>query len=138
MGSNFWIGIVIFGILYGIVMLFIWKKKMNDTSSYLEKHPNAAKIYVTFKHHLVTEKITIFTINGKKAVHGHLANVYYCESGKDIKLEVSWTYSRPGIFYKSVNKYTDVVELLVDIEAEKNYMLTYNKKEEKFVIKEKE
>lgn len=56
--------------------------------------------------------------------------------GKSV-LNVRFDSERVGFFYKRVRTYTDPVDIEVDLEAGKEYIISFDKKLDNFVVSEK-
>lgn len=113
-------------------------RKLQDTSAdFLKRHPEAAHVFLTHRGFVVSEVVTIYTVNGENPVHFH-------EEGKSGVLllpgknsvEVSWAHNRPGVLHKNVTTTTDVVEKILDVEPNKSYLLGFDRKEECFTFEE--
>ena len=125
---------IVISIVYSIVRM----GKMKATNkSFLASHPDAAKIYVTNKALATTEAVTIYAVNGGTPNHfvdGGKTGFYVVPGHSAVQM--SYTYSRPGILYKTVTKSTDVVERILETHPRKSYMLGFDRKQEDFTFEE--
>ena len=127
-------GITIAGL---IVTFFNYKKMKGTAKKFLEQNPTAGKVFLTTKALITSEAVTIHSVNEE-------VPVLFTENGKsgfyaipgDIEVEVSYTYTRPGVMYKTVTKSTDLVKKILTIEPNKSYLLGFNKKQEEFTFEE--
>lgn len=133
------IPIMVFGaimVLWAVWMVFYMKKRKQQEGDFLRKYPNAAKLYLT-KGAIATNAVQVHTVDNEMPAFftdGGKSGVYL-KPGSNI-LEVSYTWSRPGVMYKTVTKSTGPMKQEVDIEPQQNYFISYNKKEERFVFEE--
>lgn len=128
--------ILFFG--YGIFSMIVNKKAIKKTEkSFLEKNPNAVKIYTKSGGFIIHNKMDIYNVNDEVAVNfsdekGY--GVYAIPGNNKIEVEFSWT--RPGILHKKVTTSTGVVTFEVELKSNRAYILTYDKKENEFKIDE--
>ena len=129
-------GITIIGI---IVTIINYKKMKNNVADFLTKNPNAAKICLTTKAFITSEAVTVHTVNGETPI-------LFSEKGKtgvyaipgDIEIEMSYSYTRPGVMYKTVTTSTDVVKKNLQVEENKTYILGFDRKKQQFTFEELE
>ena len=123
------------GLCYTFYMISTNKKQK---ANFLEEHPNAAKIFFTSKGSVVSEYITIHTVNDKAPVlfTKKLKPGFYAAPGV-ITISVSYVHSRPGVMYKSVTETLGPLELDLEVEPHKEYILSYDRKKEEFSFEEK-
>jgi len=123
------------GIAYTIYAI---TKNKKDKANFLENHPNAAKIFYSSKTSITSEVLNIYTINGTKPVMftEKMKPGFYAIPG-EVTLNVSFTYTRPGIMYKSVSETIGPIDIEVDVKANREYILTYDRKKEEFIFTEK-
>jgi len=125
------IGSIVYTITY-------YKKNKKDIAAFLERCPNAAKIYMTQKGAITSEVLQIISVNGDIPLNfneGTKAGVYV-EPSESIELELQYTYTRPGVMYKSVSESTGLVKREVEVEANKSYKVGYDRKEQDFTFEE--
>jgi hypothetical protein len=121
-------------IIFNIVRL---KKLKVSGQNFLTEHPDAVRIYLTVKAFITAESVTVHTVDGE------ISNPFI-ESGKSgfytvpgkRMVEMSYTYSRPGLLHKTVTQTIGPVKKELVIDAGKNYLLGFNRQEETFTFKE--
>ena len=119
------------------VAIFNYKKMKNTTAKFLTENPNASKVFLTTKGFITSEAVTVHTVNDTKPI-------LFTDKGKsgfysipgDVKVEISYSYTRPGIMYKTVTTSTDMVTKVLKTEPNKSYLLGFNRKEESFTFEE--
>lgn len=134
MGPMFWV-LPVF-ILVGVVMMVVsLTSRSKRRNNYLEKYPNAVKVYAKTTNVVVANsQVVIGLVDGETPAY--FTGGTYVKPGKSV-LTVRFDSSRVGVFYKSVNKTTDYVEVEVNLEEGKEYELSFDKKEQQFKIEEK-
>ena len=136
---------------YGIYILFVplaialvtWttisqnKKIKKLKTEYLTRHPDAVRVFLLHHIGIKTETITVYNVDGEEpALFSDKMKVgFYLKPGKS-GVSVSYGSSRQGVAYKNVTKNTDVVELVLETEAGKEYTLSFDKKKREFEFKE--
>jgi hypothetical protein len=128
-------GIFIVGsIVYNIVRL---KNTKSSNKNFLAEHPDAAKIFLTTKALITSEAVTVFEVDGVKPQ-------YFFEGGKSglyvipgkRTLQMSYTFSRPGIMHRTVTKTYGPATKELLTEANKSYLLGFDREEETFTFSE--
>ena len=117
---------------------FIRIKRQNvSNKNFLAEHPDAAKIYLTAKAIIASEAVQIFTVNDDhpETFYEGSKSGFYLLPGQST-VEISYSYSRPGILYKNVTQSTGVVKKTLEVEAGKSYMLGFDREEENFTFEE--
>ena len=137
-GGMLWLvivgGITILGFAAAI---FNSKRQKKKVEEFLKENPSAVKIYLTSKAFITQEAVQVHSVNNENPI-------LFTEKGKagfylipgDTTVGISYTYTRPGIMYRNVTKSTGLVERELTTEENKNYMLSFNKKEEEFTFEE--
>lgn len=117
------------------VMFFMNSRNKNAVGNYLSQYPNAAKIYVGHKGVIVQSQTQILAVNDETpAVFTEMKGYgVYCKPGVNI-LTVEHSSTRPGVLYKTVTKSTGGVKIEVDIKAEAEYIITFDKETQNFKI----
>ncbi|AVQ17068.1 hypothetical protein FSBG_00456 [Fusobacterium gonidiaformans 3-1-5R] len=117
------------------VMFFMNSRNKNAVGNYLSQYPNAAKIYVSHKGVIVQSQTQILAVNDETpAVFTEMKGYgVYCKPGVNI-LTVEHSSTRPGVLYKTVTKSTGGVKIEVDIKAEAEYIITFDKETQNFKI----
>lgn len=140
--QNYWPIFAIMGamVVGSMIYSIIHRKKMkSNKADFLAKHPDAAKIFLTSKALITQEAVTIHTVNGDHPVQ-------FNESGKtgfylipgDNQIEISYTYTRPGVMYKRVTQSTGAVKKDICPEPNKSYILGYDREVNEFTFEELE
>lgn len=108
------------------------KSRGND---FIARHPQAAKVYLTRKGLIFAEVVNVYTVNGEEPAQFTKGRTmgFYVLPGKNT-VQISYTYTRPGIFYKTVSESTDVVEKVLETESYKSYVLGFDRKEKSFTF----
>jgi len=124
------IGSVIFTILRN-------KKMKEDGSNFIKLHPDAARVYLTTKALAVTEAVTVYTVNGKEPSRfvDKGKTGFYVTPGHST-VEVSYSYTRPGVLHKTVTTSTDVVEKILETKARQSYFIGFDRKAECFTFED--
>lgn len=115
-------GVVIaFSVVFNVRQMRRMKSKGSD---FLSRHPNAAKVYLTKKGLIVSEVVDVYSVNGEEPAQftDGTSLGFYVLPGK-CTVEISYTYTRPGVIHKTVSKSTDVVEKVLETEPRKSYVL---------------
>ncbi|MDR3313872.1 MAG: hypothetical protein LBS96_05375 [Oscillospiraceae bacterium] len=128
------IGVVMVGSLaYGFARM---RKIKDDSAAFVQQHPDAAKVLLSSGSGVTSQQVQVLTVNDnppqvfqKKTKYG-----VFLLPGENV-LSVRYTYTRPGVMYKTVSKtYEDTIA--VTSEANKSYTLSYDRKAEQFVFAE--
>lgn len=123
---------IIFGIISSVVSRRNNKVAKNN---YLQKYPNAVRVYPKYTNVVVaSSQITIHSVDGETPIYDKGA--FLVKPGKSV-LNVRFDSERVGFFYKRVRTYTDPVDVEVDLEAGKEYIISFDKKLDNFVVSEK-
>lgn len=129
-------GITIIGLIFAFINM---KKQKNRIQDFLSENPTAGKVHLKSSYGVTQEVTTVYTVNNESPylfTKGTKSG-FYAPVGNNI-ISVSYSYTRPGVMYRSVTKSTDVIELEIEIEENKEYELSFDKKAETFVFEEKE
>ena len=111
------------------------KSMKNDSANFLKNHPDAAKVYLTVKALITTEAVTVYTVDGKapsRFLEGGKTGFYVVPG--NTKVEMSYSYTRPGVLHKTVTTSTDVVEKVLETEPNRSYVLGFDRKAECFTF----
>jgi hypothetical protein len=121
-----------------IVFNIIRSKKLKASGqNFLAEHPDAVKVYLTVKALITSEAVTVHAVDGdgpSQFIENGKSG-FYAVPGKRT-VEMSYTYSRPGILHKTVTQTIGPVKKELVIGADKNYLLGFNRKEETFTFEE--
>ena len=120
-----------------IVTIMNAKKNKGKVQAFLAEHPDAAKVMLASKMGVTQEVVQVFTVNGEAPIlfTQKAKGGFYAIPGS-IKVEANYTHTRPGVMYESVTKSTDVIELELEVEANKTYKLGFDRKKEEFTFDE--
>lgn len=119
-----------------IVWIVQYKLRKNKAGKFLEENPDAAKIFLTSKALVVSEAVSIHLVNGEAPVmFSEKGYGFYAKPGT-VNIQISYTYTRPGVMYKNVTESTGAVEQEIEVEANKSYKLSFDRKKEEFVFEE--
>jgi hypothetical protein len=121
---------------------------------FLEKYPDAAKVYPYSRTSITTEAVRIHTVDGEgpeffyeagklnpvaaiiAGLTGNGSNSgFYLKPGTST-VEMSYYHNRPGFFYKNVTTSTDAIKKELAVEAGKKYLLGFDRKENTFTLEE--
>ena len=119
-----------------IVYVIIKNKSMKESgASFLKSYPDAARVFLTAKALITSEAVTVYSVNGgepSRFVDGGKTGFYLVPGSS--KVEISYSYTRPGVLHKTVTTSTDVVEKILETEPNQSYMLGFDRKEECFTF----
>ena len=135
--------LVIFGIGYQIFMYMYANRRKKELLEWLEKNHKAAKVYIAKTSSLLG---SIFTPSSIKLIaidDNHpmtsfaegFKQGFYLAPGKH-RITSSFEKTRPGFFYKTVTTKYGSTTQEVEVEAEKTYMYSFDKKNEQYTFTE--
>ena len=140
-----YIGVVfIFAIGYQIFMFIRANKRKKEVLEWLEKNPKAAKVYIgstssnLLSFILTPSSISLIAIDDKKPttfIMEGTKQVFYLTPGKHT-ITSSFQKSRPGILSKRVISEYEPTTQEVEVEAEKTYIYSFDKKNEHYTFTE--
>ena len=127
-------GIVVFSLVWMIVAN---KRNKGKKKGYLEKYPDAARVFLTSKTRIASEAVSVYLVDDEIPVlfTEGLKSGFYVKAGISI-IEISYSHTRPGVIYKSVTSSTGSVKQQIETEPYKSYILGFDKKEEEFTFSE--
>lgn len=134
-------GIIIPGflVLYIIGMVFYMKRRKNNVAKWVEAHPNYVKVYLRSGMGIITSKDMRYRVLSGEAcrefVTEKMTTVIYAQPG-ELELELTYSYTRPGVMYKRVTTTWGPTVLKLALEANKTYALSFDKNSENFVLSE--
>ena len=130
----YFVGIIIVGIAMTIYNI---KRMKKQNANYLSENPDAAKVFLTHKFLITTEAVSVLLVNNEspclfteKGKSG-----FYLKGGEN-EVQISYSYSRPGVMYKTVTKSTGAIDKTLEVEPNKSYSLSYDRKIEEFIFEE--
>lgn len=133
--AYFVIGFILVSGIFAVVSM---KFQKNAKEKWLAAHPGATKIDLETGTNLITVKeLTAQVVSGEAALFlekGHYA--VWSMPGETI-LEVTYTYTRPGVLYKNVSTTWGPAKVSLTIESGKEYVLRFDKKQEEFILEER-
>jgi hypothetical protein len=126
-------GAVILSIIWMVVLNSRVKKK---ASGYLQQHPDAASVILAARPQF-GESITVESVNGQRPVlfSKGVRGGFHVEPGQ-AQIIASFSRTRPGVLYRSVTNTYPSIEFVIETAARKTYELSFEQKEESFVLKE--
>jgi hypothetical protein len=155
----FILAIVVVGGAIGMAMSRTRMQKMAASNKvFLEKYPGAAKVYPYSRASITSEAVQVYSVDGdlpeffyetgnangiaaliKTAISsisgGSNTSGFYLKPGTNT-VEMSYYHNRPGFFYKNVTTTTDAVKRELNVEANKTYRLSFDRKENTFTLEE--
>lgn len=126
-------------VLSVIWMIFANKKHKGYVNKWLEEHPDAIKVYVSNPKGAIKQtQITIGAVDDETVMtfNAGMAYGFYLTPGKHI-LDATCTTQRPGVMYRNVFTTYGPMKVEVEVEKDKEYIFSFNKKKEEFYLKEK-
>ena len=146
--KSFYIYIAVMAVVmcvYSVVLLTMAKKRKRDVQEWLEQNPKAAKVYIgstssnLLSYILTPSSISLIAIDNEKpktfSMEG-TKQVFYLTPGKHT-ITSSFQKSRPGILSKRVITEYEPTTQEVEVEAEKTYIYSFDKKNEQYTFTEK-
>ena len=129
------IGMFLFSGLYAI---FYMKMNKQAKEKWLDEHKGAVKVALTTSTNLITSKqLLAEVVSGEAAVFADSTSYAVYAMPGDIVLEVTYSYTRPGVLYKNVTTTWGPAKVNLHLEPNKEYALTFDKNEEKFNLEER-
>ena len=136
--SQYWYVLAIFGgivVLWAVWMVVVNKRNKGKRADYLARHPDAAKVYLTSRALITSEAVQVHLVDGE-------APALFNEGGKTgfyvrpgvCAVDVSYTYTRPGVMYRNVTKTTGNVQQQIETEPQGSYLLGFDREEEHFTF----
>ena len=137
--------LLIYGAIFSLVAIlsyisFFMNKiaTQKNVETFLSKNPNAVKIFTKTGGFIVTYSMLVKKVNDEFATHFKDETgegVYALPGNNTIIAEYTWT--RPGVLHKTVTTSTGDTTFEVELKANREYILTFDKKESTFKIDEK-
>ena len=145
--KSFYIYIAVMAVVmcvYSVVLLTMAKKRKRDVQEWLEQNPKAAKVYIgstssnLLSYILTPSSISLIAIDNEKpktfTMEG-TKQVFYLTPGKHT-ITSSFQKSRPVILSKRVIPEYEPTTQEVEVEAEKTYIYSFDKKNEQYTFTE--
>ncbi len=138
MDDNTFIILCLMFIIFAVAFIFYIKWKRNkDVDKWLLENKYARKVYLETVVGVNSRIIQVQNVNGEKPKIKSLKgqNILYLNPGRNnIKLTCSCT--RPDVLRKSVTTIYGPIEMDMDIEHYVDYKITFDKKSNKFIVRE--
>lgn len=132
----FFIILPIFAVFY--VLYFIVKKRKDSANlqEWLSKHPNAAKVIYN-KNIVALGYITVHSVDEEKPLffRDGFKLGFYVAPGDHV-IESSYTFSRPGVFYRKVTTTYGPSKQEITVDASKRYLYKFDRKDESYSFNE--
>jgi hypothetical protein len=153
---------VVVVILFAVVGTAMGRARLQKLAAsnkiFLEKYPDAAKVYPYSRASISSEAVRVHSVEGglpeffyeagtSNGIAGIIAGViagitgngtssgFYLKPGIST-VEISYYHNRPGVFYKNVTNTTDTVKKELKTEPNKKYRLGFDRKAETFTLEE--
>jgi hypothetical protein len=131
---------IVFGLVVVCAMVFnmaVLKSVKKSAQNFLKEHPDAVKVYLSFKTLLTLGSISVHSVDGDEPAFfsESLKSGFYVIPGKRM-VEMSYTSSRPGILHKSVTTTYGPYKKEVVIAPNRNYLLGFARRQETFTFEE--
>nr|WP_314656007.1 hypothetical protein [uncultured Fusobacterium sp.] len=139
-----YIGVVIIFIIgYQIFMFIRANKRKKEMLEWLEKNPKAAKVYIAKTSSLLgsiftPSSIRLIAIDDNHPMTSFMEGFkqgFYLAPGKH-RITSSFEKTRPGFFSKTVTTKYGSTTQEVEVEAEKTYEYSFDKKNEQYTFTE--
>ena len=135
--------VIIFVIGYQIFMYMYANRRKKELLEWLEKNPKAAKVYIAKTSSLLgsiftPSSIRLIAIDDDYPMTSFTEGFkqgFYLAPGKH-KITSSFEKTRPGFFYKTVTTKYGSTTQEVEVEAEKTYIYSFDKKNEQYTFTE--
>jgi uncharacterized membrane protein len=154
--------IVVIAILFAVVGTVMGRTRLQklevSNKVFLEKYPDAAKVYPYSRASITSEAVQVHSVDGglpeyfyeagtSNGIAAIIASViagitgngntsgFYLKPGTSA-VEISYYHNRPGIFYKNVTTTTDTVKKELKVDPNKKYLLGFDRKAETFTLEE--
>ena len=130
--------IMVIAVIVSIIYAVIRNKSMKKSNvAFLKAHPDAARVYLTNKTFITSEAVTVYTVDKEQPSRFTQKGKtgFYVAPGSS-NVEMSYSYTRPGVMYKTVTTSTDIVEKILETKPNGSYALSFDRKAEVFVFEE--
>ena len=132
----FFIILPIFAVFYVVYILMKKRKDSAMLQDWLSKHPDAAKVFYN-TNMVALGRITVDSVDEESPLffrEGFKAGFYVAPG--DHVVESSYTFSRPGIFYRRVSTTYGPSKQEITAEASKRYLYKFDRKEKSYSFTE--
>ena len=135
--------VIIFVIGYQIFMFTRANKRKKEVLEWLEKNPKAAKVYIAKTSSLLgsiftPSSIRLIAIDDNYPMTSFMEGFkqgFYLAPGKH-RITSSFEKTRPGFFSRTVTTKYGSTTQEVEVEAEKTYIYSFDKKNEQYTFTE--
>ena len=135
--------VIIFVIGYQIFMFIRANKRKKEMLEWLEKNPKAAKVYIAKTSSLLgsiftPSSIRLIAIDDNYPMTSFMEGFkqgFYLTPGKH-RITSSFEKTRPGFFSRTVTTKYGSTTQEVEVEAEKTYIYSFDKKNEQYTFTE--
>ena len=132
----FFLILPLFAIGYAVYMIIMTKKNKARLQEWLSKHPDAAKVFYN-TNMVALGRITVDSVDEESPLffrEGFKAGFYVAPG--DHVVESSYTFSRPGIFYRRVTTTYGPSKQEITVESSKRYLYKFDRKEKRYSFTE--
>lgn len=132
----FFIVLPIFAVFYVVYILVKKRKDSAVLKEWLSKHPDAAKVF--YNTNMVgLGQISIESVDGDAPLFftEGFKGGFYVAPGDHI-IESSYTFSRPGIFYRRVSTTYGPSKQEVTVDSSKRYLYSFDRKTKSYSFTE--
>lgn len=131
---------------YFIIAMFIivpvfaivsMKMNKNSLQKWLNDHPNAVRIGLESGGFITQKEIYAEIVDGEGQIFTENTGYAIYAVPGDLVVELTYTYTRPGVMYKKVSTTWGPARVSISVEANKEYALSFDRDEETFKLIEK-
>ena len=122
-------------VIYIPFLIMYMRKKKKQATLYREQNPDAAKVYLKG---VIQGRIYVISINGSTpnaTYDSKIREGYFLNPGENI-IETQYTWTRPGVIYRTVTKTIGPTKIKVIAEPAKEYHLSFDKHSEEYSFEE--
>ena len=126
-------------VVYIPIMIIYMKRKKKKAADYLALHQEAVSVFIIHRRKgFVSDTLTVHSVNNAKpnTFIRESKNGFFLLPGKN-SLEVSYSWTRPGVLYRNVTTNVPASIQTVTVETGKTYEISYDTKEEKYSFEER-
>ena len=129
------IGIFVLAAVFAVISI---KMNKNALNKWMAAHPNAVKIELSSGNKVITQnQLYAEVVSGDAAIFADKTKYIICAVPGDIVLNVSYSYTRPGVLHKQVTTTWGPAKVEFTVEGGNDYLLSFDKKEEQFKLTSK-
>ena len=117
--------------------IFQNKKAKTNKENYLTRYPKAVKVFFNNNHAFTTDQITVYTVDNETPalLAEQRKTGFYLKPGKSTVC-VSYGATQPNVMYKNISKPKNAVDIILAVEAGKQYELSYHRTNKEFELNE--